>query len=36
MKILVLLMLLTVGLVTASGCHWNHHHNHNFTGTTRR
>jgi len=34
MKILVLLALLTVGLVTVNGCHWNHHHH--FAGSTWR
>ncbi len=29
MKTLVLLFALTVGLVSVTGCHWNHHHHHN-------
>jgi hypothetical protein len=33
MKTLLLLALLTVGLISVTGCHWNHDHNHsNFTG----
>ena len=27
MKTLLLLFALTVGLVSITGCHWNHHHN---------
>jgi len=29
MKTLVLLFALTVGLVSVTGCHWNHHRNYN-------
>jgi hypothetical protein len=29
MKTLVLLFVLTVGLVSVTGCHWNHRHHHN-------
>jgi hypothetical protein len=28
MKTLVLLFALTVGLVSVTGCHWNHHRHH--------
>lgn len=29
MKTFVLLVLLTLGIVTIGGCHWNHRHHHN-------
>lgn len=29
MKTLVLLFALTVGLVSVTGCHWNHRHHYN-------
>jgi hypothetical protein len=29
MKTLVLFFALTVGLVSVTGCHWNHNHDHN-------
>lgn len=29
MKTFVLLALLTLGIVTIGGCHWNHRHHHN-------
>jgi hypothetical protein len=36
MKTLVLLFALTVGLVTVTGCHWNHRHHRNFAGFVSR
>jgi len=37
MKTLVLLFALTVGLVTVTGCHWNHRNHHrNFAGFVSR
>jgi hypothetical protein len=35
MKTIALLALLTIGLVTAAGCHWRHH-NHYSDGYYRR
>ena len=32
MKTLVLLFALTVGLVSVTGCHWNHHHHNHYAG----
>jgi len=36
MKTTALLILLALGVVSASGCHWLHRHdNHNYSNTSR-